>query len=303
MGSATEPDNRYGPVDLTVPSSARVHDVLLGEQQYQVDRDLAAALQRAAPWIVRAARDNREHGLRAAEFLARAGHRQFLDLGAGIPRGGRDGDVHDVVRMVQPDARIVSVDTDAVAHAHRRTHTEDLRDRAVRHDVTDMDGLLAHPGLDTFDAGQPIAVLAHEVLSEVADTHLVVRLMAELRGRLPAGSAISVTHAALDSHREDPARAAETAHITRLYREAGIAFHPRTLDEVTALAGRWMLAEPGVTFVGRWHPRTRDIPAPVDAAYAFIAHSPLPATRPVATTERTGPTGDDQAIERTARQL
>ncbi|MFE5859707.1 SAM-dependent methyltransferase [Streptomyces virginiae] len=276
MRSATEPGDRYAPLDLTLASSARVHDVLLGEQQYQVDRDLAAALQRAAPWIVRAAQDNREHGLRAAEFLARAGHRQFLDLGAGIPRGSRDGDIQDVVRAVQPDARIVSVDTDAVAHSHRRAHNEDLRDRTVRHDVTDTAGLLAHPGLDTFDHGQPIAVLAHEVLSEVADTHQVVRLMAELRDRLPPGSAISLTHAALDSHRDDPVRTAATAQITRLYHEAGISFYPRTRYEVTALAGSWTLAEPGVSFVGRWHPRTKDIPAPVDAAYAFIAHSPLP---------------------------
>lgn len=275
MESATDPGNRYAALDLTVASSARVYDVLLGDQQYQVDRDLAAALQHAAPWIVQAAQENREHGLRAAEFLARAGHRQFLDLGAGVPRGRRDGDVHDAVRAVNPDARIVSVDADAVAHACWRTHTEDLRDRAVRHDITDIAGLLAHPGLNTLDRGRPIAVLAHEVFSEVADTHQVVRLMDRLREWLPPGSAISLTHAALDSHRDDPVRTAETAQVTRLYREAGITFCPRTRYEVTKLAGSWTLAEPGVTFVGRWHPRTKDVPAPVDTAYALIAHSPL----------------------------
>ncbi|MFE2852761.1 SAM-dependent methyltransferase [Streptomyces lavendulae] len=275
MGSATHPGDRYAALDLTGASSARVYDVLLGEHQYQVDRDLAAALQHAAPWIVQAARDNREHGLRAAEYLARAGHRQFLDLGAGVPRGRRDGDVHDVVRAVNPDARIVSVDTDAVAHTHWRTHTEDLRDRAVRHDITDMAGLLAHPGLNTFDRGRPIAVLAHAVLAEVADTHQLMRLMAELRDSLPPGSAISLTHSALDSHPDDPVRTAETAQVIRLYREAGITFCPRTRYEVTMLAGSWTLAEPGIAFVGRWHPRTKDVPAPVDTAYALIAHSPL----------------------------
>ncbi|MEU9416003.1 SAM-dependent methyltransferase [Streptomyces sp. NPDC048272] len=263
-------------IDVSVPTSARVYDVLLGEQHYQADRDLVEELLRVAPWIKQAARDNRAHGLRAAEYLAGAGITQFVDLGAGIPRGSRDGDVHHVVRVVQPTARVVSVDSDAMADAHRRMQNEDLRDAAIQYDIADMAGLLAHPALQAVDRRRPIAVLAHEVVSEIPDTDTAVRLMAELREWLPPGSAISLTHAAGDTRPAEPVRATAIANLIRLYREAGITFHPRTRCEVAALAGPWPLTDPGIDFVGRWHPRQLGSLAPVDAAYAFIARSPLP---------------------------
>ncbi|MEU3904105.1 SAM-dependent methyltransferase [Streptomyces goshikiensis] len=92
-------------VDVSVPTSARVYDVLLDEQHYQADHDLVAEPRRAAPWAKQAPRDNPVHGLRAAQYLARAGITQFVDLGAGIARGCGHGDVHHVVRAVHPTAR------------------------------------------------------------------------------------------------------------------------------------------------------------------------------------------------------
>ncbi|MFA7764772.1 SAM-dependent methyltransferase [Streptomyces sp. NRRL S-448] len=275
MRPPSGPYARHSHIDVSVPASTRVYDVLLGEQHYQPDRDLVDELLRVAPWTKQAARDNRAHGLRAAEDLARAGITQFADLGTGIPRGSRDGDVHHVVRAVQPDARVVSVDADAMAHARRRMQNEDLRDAAIQYDIADMAGLLAHPALQALDRQRAIAVLAHEVLSEIPNTDTAVRLMAELREWLPPGSAISLTHAAGDVRPADPVRATAIANLSRLYREAGISFHPRTRYEVAALAGPWPLADPGVDFVGRWHPRRLGCLAPVDAAYAFIACSPL----------------------------
>ncbi|MFI1060391.1 SAM-dependent methyltransferase [Streptomyces spororaveus] len=275
MRPPSGPYARRSRIDVSVPASTRVYDVLLGEQHYEADRDLVDELLRVAPWIQQAARDNRAHGLRAAEYLARAGITQFVDLGAGIPRGSRDGDVHHVVRAVLPTARVVSVDADAMAHAHRRTQNEDLRDAAIEYEIADMAGLLAHPALQSLDRSRPIAVLAHEVLSEIPDTDTAVRLMAELRAWLPPGSAISLTHAAGDARPADPVRAAAIANLIQLYREAGISFHPRTRYEVAALAGPWPLADPGVDFVGRWHPRRLGSLAPLDAAHALIARSPL----------------------------
>jgi len=53
---------------------------------------------------------------RVVRYLtAKAGIRQFLDLGGGLPTGSN---VHQVAQQIAPDARVVYVDYDPVVWSH-----------------------------------------------------------------------------------------------------------------------------------------------------------------------------------------
>jgi hypothetical protein len=66
---------------------------------------------------------NRAFLHRAPAALCEEGVDQFLDLGSGIPTVGN---VHEVVRELNPGARTVYVDSDAVAFAHGQALPADV---------------------------------------------------------------------------------------------------------------------------------------------------------------------------------
>jgi hypothetical protein len=68
------------------------------------------------PGLRRAAVENRRFLRRVVRFLAaEAGISQFLDIGVGLPTQGA---VHEVVREINPHARVVYVDYDPVVVSH-----------------------------------------------------------------------------------------------------------------------------------------------------------------------------------------
>lgn len=104
-------------VDIDRPSPARMYDFFLGgAHNFAVDRQLAAQVLAAVPDFPRTARANRAFLHRAVRLLTDAGIRQFLDLGSGIPTVGN---VHEIAQRAAPAARVVYVDVDPVAVAHR----------------------------------------------------------------------------------------------------------------------------------------------------------------------------------------
>ena len=95
-------------IDLktNVPHSARIYDYLLGgKDNYQADRDAAAALMKNVPTVPISMRANRRFMVRVAHYLAtELGFRQFLDIGTGLPTSPN---LHEVVQAVAPESRIV----------------------------------------------------------------------------------------------------------------------------------------------------------------------------------------------------
>ncbi|MGW4203872.1 SAM-dependent methyltransferase [Streptomyces sp. NPDC004726] len=258
---------------------ARVSDALLGGgDSYPADEALARLLTLAAPWTGTAARINRAHGALTTAYLARQGISQFLDLGCGYPTPpGRDGrprtpDTHEAaacgVRGVNPV--VVYVDGHPVVAAHARArHTGPPASIHVVHGdiATGLDQILTAPELDAFDLTQPIAVLLHDVLPCIPDDQTVDRTLTTLRHWLPAGSALSLTHATADL------RPQESAAVTEQYASAGIAYRPRDETAVRALLGDWTQLGPGVVPTGHWHPDHPQAQEPphVSAAYAGVA--------------------------------
>src|SRR5690349_16369381 len=102
------PQRRAARIDPTKPSAARIYDYLIGgKDNYAVDREAAEKLLAVVPDQRVLARANRAFAMRAVRFLAQEGIRQFIDLGTGIPTSPS---LHEVVRAVDPSARVVYVD-------------------------------------------------------------------------------------------------------------------------------------------------------------------------------------------------
>jgi S-adenosyl methyltransferase len=86
-------------IDVTVPSVARMYDHLLGgKDNFAADREMIEAILRREPKARDGAWANRRFLGRAVEFLARAGIRQFLDLGTGLPS---QNNVHEVAQRAR----------------------------------------------------------------------------------------------------------------------------------------------------------------------------------------------------------
>jgi hypothetical protein len=87
--------------------------MLGGKDNFPADRKMAEEIFALLPEVGSSVRENRGFLQRATRFLAReAGIRQFVDIGTGIPT---QGNVHEVVAPIAPDARVVYVDNVASA--------------------------------------------------------------------------------------------------------------------------------------------------------------------------------------------
>ncbi|MFF8786801.1 SAM-dependent methyltransferase [Streptomyces sp. NPDC015125] len=266
---------------FTSPNVARIENHLVGEtDNYACDRAATELLLQEAPWLPQMVRENKEYGPRAVITMAQdLGIRQFLDLGCGLPTYDRDergrytpARTHEAASSVHDDTRVIYVDDDPMVCSHARmVLEEDSNVRSVEADVRNMDDLLAGPGLDYFDRDQPIAVLAHDLLPwmslEAADA-----VMTTLRRRLPVGSAISITHATTDM-------APQTMQaLGECYAASGIAYQPRSLEQIQALLGSWSLVPPGIVPTAQWRAPSALQPdrrfrqmAPADFSFAYAA--------------------------------
>ncbi|WP_269856350.1 SAM-dependent methyltransferase [Streptomyces sp. RPT161] len=256
--------------------SARIYDYFLGGRtNFAADREAAAKVLGVFPAAQLAARVNREFMHRATRALARAGTRQWLDIGTGIPTSPN---LHEVAQEVAPEARAVYTDNDPIVLAHAaallRSHPEG-RTAYVQADVTDPAAVLSAPELlGTLDLSRPVVLSLNALLHFVDDergggAHAVVE---HFKRALPPGSVLAVTHATADFAPE------ALAEVTAIYRAAGTPVRLRDRAEFARFFDGWELLEPGITLSHRWRPDDpRDVAA-VSAAeascYAAVARKP-----------------------------
>lgn len=259
-------------LDLSTPSVARVCDFITGgTENFSADRALARRLLTAAPWLDRAAAAARNHGQETVAYLAAQGITQFLDLGCGLPQ--RHGDnTHDAAQRHRPESTVVYVDRDPTVQAHVRTRlAETPRELDLHADITSPARLLGQPPIARLDRARPIAVLMHEVLPWISDGK-AQHLLETLGNWLPAGSVLSVVHAAADSHPES------TAALAGIYRKAGILYRPRSLKQLLALVEAWNVDAPGITAVPLGEPRAIGGRTALYGSYNFVARAPHPSS-------------------------
>jgi trans-aconitate methyltransferase len=250
----TEVEQAPPGVDATTPSAARLYDYYLGgANNFAVDREVAELLRVSLPELTDAAWANRGFHQRAARWMAAEyGIRQFIDLGSGLPT---QGNTHEAVTPVVPDARVVYADNDPMVLAHAKALlTSTLATTVIEADLRDSDAVLSHPELRAaIDLAKPVGLLMTAVLHFVADEADPRGLVARYMRKVAPGSYLALSHATADRL---PPRAVQAMYDT--YENATEKIHLRTKAEVERLfAGLEMVspfadAEPGVTFVGKW---------------------------------------------------
>ncbi|WP_436801330.1 SAM-dependent methyltransferase [Streptomyces griseorubiginosus] len=237
-------------------SVARMYDAMLGgEHNFAIDREAVAAVTAIDPQVRMLARANRAFLGRAVRYLARAGVRQFIDLGSGIPT---QGNVHEVAQAASPGARVVYVDKDPVAVAHSATLLADN----PHADIVDADirrpaEVLSSPQVrKLIDFDQPVAVLMVAILHFVTPEEDPAGVVAAFRDALPAGSWLALSHAT-DQDRPDTAAA-----VTQLYRSRATSpVTVRSHDEIRGFFTGFDLVEPGLVHVPLWRPdAAEDVP-------------------------------------------
>jgi hypothetical protein len=267
--SGSENPARPGPrpprVDTARAYPARVYDYLLGgKDNFAKDRAAAEKMAEVFPAIRIGARENRKFRLRGVGYLAaKAGVRQFLDVGTGIPT---PPDLHEIVQAYTPSARIVYVDNDPIVMTHARALMASHRDGEVAYLDADLrepesivDSALVR---DVFDLSQPIALVMTAVLHFITDEENPAKILQTFINALPPGSYVLASHIT-DEH--DP----RIRSASNGYDSDGVRTQGRTAKEFEQLVftGQGLqLIEPGVVLVSEWHRDPDDLPVPSPAA-------------------------------------
>ncbi|MFL6112867.1 MAG: SAM-dependent methyltransferase [Catenulispora sp.] len=250
-GNTVAPEERPAAViDTSTAHIARVYDYFLGgKDNFPADRQAAARILKGNPGMRDTCREQREFLRRAVRFLTRAGIRQFIDIGTGLPT---QENTHEVAQAIAPETRVAYVDNDPIVLAHARVLMAD-RDHGrtvfVHADARDPERLLADPMLTgVIDFTEPVAVLLIGILHFMPDDERPGELIRTLLDAVPAGSYLAISHGTTDFAPEigDAVQAA--------YQASSMPCRVRSAAEVTELLGGVELVDPGLVLLAEWRP-------------------------------------------------
>ena len=233
--------------DTSVPHIARVYNYWLGgKDHFAADRELAERFIAADPEVIAGVRANRAFLGRAVHFLAaKAGIRQFLDIGTGIPSANN---THEVAQRAAPDSRIVYVDNDPIVLAHARALLTSDPDGAT--DYIDADlrntGAILAQAARTLDFARPVAVMLVGILQCIPDEDDPRAIVAALMDAVAPGSYLAISHPAADVH----AQARAGAALLNEGLATPITF--RTRAAIARFFDGLELVEPGLVSTSQW---------------------------------------------------
>jgi hypothetical protein len=240
-------------IDTTVPHIARVYDYWLGgSSNYEADRRAAMQAAEANPVVLQGVHGNRAFLARSVRYLARAGIRQFLDIGSGIPSRLN---THEIARAVAPECRVVYVDNDPVVFAAAESAL--LPPGGVPlgsgigfldADARDAAQVLARAGA-ILDLRQPVGVLMVAVLHCIPDSDDPWAAVREVTGAVADGSCLALTHPSGDWH---PERAAAGVSRLNALMTQQLTFRPR--EQVLRFFDGLELVPPGLVRAPLWRP-------------------------------------------------
>lgn len=257
-----------GEIDPDMPSPARIYDFWLGgSHNFPADREVGRRTAEVMPGLPLAAVANRVFLGRAVHHLVNElGVTQFLDLGSGVPTAGN---VHEVAKAANPDARVVYVDIDPVAIAHARSILADVPGcGAILADLREPAAVLGHPLLrETFDFTQPIAVLMFAVLHFIDDEGEPATIVREFMKPTAPGSYLAISHGAPDP--KDPAAQLDAARSYAA--RTGVPFVPRTFEQLMPFLDGLELIPPGLVPITEWMPDALGAQVPVAPSYGGVA--------------------------------
>ena len=245
-------------VDTEKPSAARIYDWYLGgTQNWAVDREFGRRMEQQWPLVKPGARQNREFMNRAVRAALRAGVRQFIDLGSGVPTAGN---VHEVVEaeLAEDDpATVVYVDYEPVAAAHATLILEEsmATDWAgiVQADMRDPKAVLHHATTrQLIDFDKPVCLMMMAVLHFVGPDDGPEELVGTYRDALATGSWLAISQM---SEGDGAGEALDGLRwFVEQYRKTSNPVWLRDRDDIVPLFGDWTLLEPGITHLPDWRP-------------------------------------------------
>jgi S-adenosyl methyltransferase len=256
----TRPDWVPNWIDLERPNEGRVWDYYLGgAHNFGPDRELARQSLELEPELRLFVRAQRVFLRRAVRSVLRAGVRQFIDLGAGLPTSGN---VYNVVREVDSRVPVVCVDIDPITVAHSQLMlADDGMAATFRGDVRKPEQIMAHEDLQRLiDPSRPVAVTLFGVLHFIRDGEDPAGIVAWLRDKIAPGSYIALTH----GRSEGRPKAAETQ---ALFERSGAMIRLRSYAEVEPMVAGLDLVGPGLVRQPLWRPGTAE-PADLSAVSA-----------------------------------
>ncbi|QKV96806.1 SAM-dependent methyltransferase [Streptomyces sp. NA02950] len=268
------PELEPGPsrIDTSRPHPARVYDYILGgKNNYPVDEELAKRVLAIDPTVTTSARTNRAFMRHATEWLARAGIRQYLDIGTGIPT---EPNLHQIAQAIAPDARIVYTDNDPIVLCHAEAllrSTPQGLTHYLEADVRDPDRIVQQAG-EVLDFGEPIALSLISLMHFIDDGDGAYDLVRRLVEALAPGSHLVLSHATADGD----AQAGE--EVVALYRRSGVTLRPRSHAEVARFFEGLEPVGSGLVRVSDWRPDIAESTLLTDGeqvtVYAGLARKP-----------------------------
>jgi hypothetical protein len=271
--SSIAPQPVSARIDTSVAHPARRYDYLLGgKDNFAADRESGDLMIAAFPTARTAILENRRFLHRAVTHLAaRAGIRQFLDIGTGIPTSPN---THNIAQGIAPGSRIAYVDNDPIVLAHARALLTSSPEGATAYldaDLRQPASILDHPDLHrTLDLSQPVALMLVAVLHFVPDADDPHGIVARLTGALAPGSYLAMSHGTFDYLPPSVADSFDelaNAQATR----------PRSKERFAAFFDGLELVDPGVVPVSEWRAEDEPPPRPTAAevsCYGAIARVP-----------------------------
>ncbi|GGZ93166.1 SAM-dependent methyltransferase [Streptomyces bluensis] len=229
---------------LTGPSSARIHNYLLGGRDHHSgDRDVAHQAADKLPFLESAVRHERIYVLLMVQAMAIAGIRQLVDFGCGMPYSLNPV---DVITRVHPKARAVCIDHDAAVHAHTSALLKVGAPATVAHlraDIGEPESVLASREImETINWREPVILLFGSVLHHIGDTPArpLSVLVDQYKKVAASGSALVITHSTADFAGQ-PAR-----KVAKAVTAAGCPVYLRTKEQIAPLFDDWHLVHPGL---------------------------------------------------------
>ncbi len=156
---------------------------------------------------------------------------------------------------------MVYVDLDPVAVAHSSVLIRGQEGiAAIQGDVRKPGDILHHETVrELIDFTEPVALLVIALLQFVRDEDDPAGIMAQLRGALPSGSYLAISHGVVDGWRHDKEM------VKSLYSRTTTPAASRTRAEVVPFFGDFELVDPGLVWVTQWRP---DQPSNIDGIKA-----------------------------------
>jgi hypothetical protein len=251
-GDSGDPSGPF-PIDVEVPSLWRIRNAISGgDANFSIDREIVDSIAKANPAGIDGLQGYIEalhrFKMRAVRAIAEESDvRQFLHLGTGTPSSGM---VHEHLRPLVPDARVVytSYDTTTLAHVHTLSH--DAPEGAVAHvhsRFDDPERILAGAA-ETLDLGRPIALLLATTLN-VVDDEVAQQLVDSLRAALSAGSYVVMAQLSLDIYCIGTAEVVEL--LNTVLEDPYVA---RGKSEIAHHLAGFELLDPGLVPIEQWRP-------------------------------------------------